>query len=177
MTMQAFSINGGTQHALIRGRADAPVLLLVQAGPGFPMIHEADALERRLHLERAFRVVYWDQRGTGLSFDPSQTEPLSLDALVDDVAVMAAATCERLGVPHLDVAGFSLGGSLAMLAAARPGAACDGFSRWDRTSRWPRARPSRGSSRATKPSGAGIDARSESSSALVLRPMTPPNAS
>ena len=119
--MHVFSVNGLTQHALVRGRADASVLLLVQAGPGFPMIHEADALERALELERDFRVVYWDQRGTGRSFDPAQTGPLTLDTLVDDVASMAVALCARLEVPSVDVAGFSMGGSLAMLAASRAG--------------------------------------------------------
>ena len=74
MSIQELSLNGTKHSVLIRGEADAPVLLLVQMGPGFPMIHEADALEKRLHLERSFRVVYWDQRGTGLSFDASENE-------------------------------------------------------------------------------------------------------
>src|SRR4051812_20132472 len=64
-TLQRFELGGPAQWALIRGRSrSSPVMLLVQAGPGFPMIHDATALERNLHLEEHFRVVYWDQRGT-----------------------------------------------------------------------------------------------------------------
>lgn len=121
MSLETFVIRGITHHALVRGRSGAPVLLLVQAGPGFPMIHEADAIEERLHLESDFRVVYWDQRGTGRSFDPTDTAPLVLDDLVDDVAAMTRALAERFEVADVDVAGFSLGGSFAILASARPG--------------------------------------------------------
>src|SRR6266498_3753766 len=69
-SVERFEIGGSTQWALVRGRnSRSPVLLLVQAGPGFPIIHEARALEAALHLEDDFRVVYWDQRGSGKSFD------------------------------------------------------------------------------------------------------------
>jgi pimeloyl-ACP methyl ester carboxylesterase len=42
-------------------------LLLIQQGPGLPMINEARRFERVLRLEQAFTVVYWDQRGCGRS--------------------------------------------------------------------------------------------------------------
>jgi proline iminopeptidase len=103
----------------VRGPAGAPVLLLVQAGPGFPMISEAEAFEAALRLEGTRRVVYWDQRGTGRSVEAA-TGALGVEALTDDLEVVARSLCERLGVATLDVAGFSLGGSLALLAATRP---------------------------------------------------------
>jgi len=115
------SVNGSTQHALVRGRAGAPVLLLAQAGPGFPMISEADALEAALRLEGNFRVVYWDQRGAGRSVEDSEA-PLTVDDLAADLVEVARALCARLRVDTVDVAGFSLGGTLALLAAARPDA-------------------------------------------------------
>ncbi len=119
MSLHELSLNGTKQCFLVRGASEAPVLLLVQMGPGFPIIHEADALEARLRLERSFRVVYWDQRGTGMSFDPAAEEPLTVDVLVGDVVAMARALCDRLGVAAVDVMGFSLGASLAVLAAER----------------------------------------------------------
>ncbi len=120
-SVERFEIGGSTQWALVRGRnSRSPVLLLVQAGPGFPIIHEARALEAALHLEDDFRVVYWDQRGSGKSFDAGAPKsPLRLDDLVGDLCALIHALCDRLAVFQVDVVGFSLGASLAAIAAAR----------------------------------------------------------
>ena len=66
--LEAVTLCDSTQWIRVRG-ADAsnPVLLLIQQGPGLPMINEVRRFERVLDLERAFTVVYWDQRGCGLS--------------------------------------------------------------------------------------------------------------
>ena len=119
-SLERFDFEGSTQWALVRGRSRvSPVLLLVQAGPGFPMIHEARALEKALHLEDRFRVVYWDQRGTGKSFSPAEgTGRLRVDDLVGDVRAMVGALCARLDVDQVHVVGFSFGGSIAAVAAA-----------------------------------------------------------
>jgi pimeloyl-ACP methyl ester carboxylesterase len=121
--LERFELNGSIQHALVRGLVGAPILLLVQAGPGLPMIHEADALQARLNLEERWRVVYWDQRGTGRSAEPGSA-PLDERTLSDDVVAIASALCERFGVEAVDVLGFSLGGTLALLAAGREGRTC-----------------------------------------------------
>jgi hypothetical protein len=53
-----------TQWIRIRAaNTGSPLLLLVQMGPGLPMINEARAFGRALSLEDDFTVVYWDQRG------------------------------------------------------------------------------------------------------------------
>ena len=117
--LERFDFGGPPQWALVRGRSrTSPVLLLVQAGPGFPIIHDAAAIERQLHLEEQFRVAYWDRRGTGKSFDPKANEAISLEAQVADVRAMVHALCERLGVSQVDVVGFSFGASLSLLACA-----------------------------------------------------------
>ena len=52
----------------IRGvNASNPVLLLIQQGPGLPMINEVRRFEHLLGLEQDFTVIYWDQRGCGRS--------------------------------------------------------------------------------------------------------------
>ena len=62
--LERVSVGNDVQWILVRGeRRDLPVLLLVQAGPGFPIIHEADALQKCLRWEDAFRVVYRDLGG------------------------------------------------------------------------------------------------------------------
>ncbi|HYY82219.1 MAG TPA: alpha/beta hydrolase [Actinomycetes bacterium] len=48
----------------------------MQLGPGLPIINEARRFERLLALEDAFTVVYWDQRGTGLSLRASRRRVL-----------------------------------------------------------------------------------------------------
>ena len=67
-TLEAIQARGTTQWIRVRG-ADVsnPVLLLIQQGPGLPMINEARLFEPVLGLEQAFTVVYWDQRGCGRS--------------------------------------------------------------------------------------------------------------
>ena len=118
-TLESFDLNGTRQWALVRGRSrSAPVLLLVQAGPGFPMVHEASALEHQLGLEEHFRVVYWDQRSTGKSFIARANSGVTVADFVADVRAMTRALCDRLHVLSINVVGFSLGASLALLAAA-----------------------------------------------------------
>jgi pimeloyl-ACP methyl ester carboxylesterase len=118
-SLERFDFGGPPQWALVRGQSRTrPVLLLVQQGPGVSMIQDAPELQRRLHLEEHFRVVYWDQRGTGKSFDARDRGPIALETAVGDVRAMVLALCQRLGVEQVDVVGFSSGGSLALLACA-----------------------------------------------------------
>ena len=74
--LHGVQLGGITQWIRVRG-ADAsnPVLLLMQQGPGFPIINDARRLDHLFGLEEAFTVVYWDQRGTGLSSPPLRTNP------------------------------------------------------------------------------------------------------
>jgi pimeloyl-ACP methyl ester carboxylesterase len=101
----------------IRGTDDAnPVLLLMQLGPGLPIINDARRFERLLGLEQAFRVVYWDQRGTGLAL--RQKAPISVDLMVDDTVAMLEHLHDRFGGKTL-VVGFSFGATFAAYAAVR----------------------------------------------------------
>ena len=122
-TLEAVQLGGITQWIRIRG-ADAsnPVLLLMQQGPGLPIINEARRFERLLGLEKDFTVVYWDQRGTGLSSpslrkDPSRFE-ISVARMVDDTVALLELLRDRFGGKTF-VAGFSFGATFAAYAAAR----------------------------------------------------------
>jgi pimeloyl-ACP methyl ester carboxylesterase len=115
-TLEPVQIGGITQWIRIRGTSAAnPVLLLMQQGPGLPIINEARDFERRLGLEREFTVVYWDQRGTGLS---SRTDELSAEPMVDDTVSMLELLRERFDQKTV-IAGFSFGATFAAQAAAR----------------------------------------------------------
>jgi pimeloyl-ACP methyl ester carboxylesterase len=116
------SIRAGdtTQWIRIRG-ADAsnPVLLLIQQGPGLPMINEARRFEHLLRLEQDFTVVYWDQRGCGRSLRGREGRTgVSMDLMVADTVSLLEYLRNRFGGMTY-VAGFSFGAALAALAAAQ----------------------------------------------------------
>ena len=59
-------INRSTQRIrLCATRTGLPPLLIVQAGPGLPVLNEVAKLQQRLRLEQQFLVAYWEQRGCG----------------------------------------------------------------------------------------------------------------
>ena len=79
-------------------------------------------MQRLLRLEDDFTVVYWDQRGTGLSSPPLRTGPdefpISVPRMVDDTVSMLELLRRRFGRKPF-VAGFSFGATFAAYAAAR----------------------------------------------------------
>ena len=119
-SLEAIRAGDTTQWIRIRG-ADAsnPVLLLVQQGPGLPMINEARRLEHLLGVERVFTVVYWDQRGCGRSLRGREGRTgVSMDLMVADTVLLLEYLRNRFG-GKTSVAGFSFGTALAALAAAQ----------------------------------------------------------
>ncbi|HEV8065290.1 MAG TPA: alpha/beta hydrolase [Acidimicrobiales bacterium] len=109
-----------TQWIRVRGvHPSNPALLLIQQGPGLPMINEARRFERLLGLEEAFNVVYWDQRGCGRSLRRSKSQTsVSLEQMVGDTVSILELLRDRFdGKTH--VAGFSFGATLGAHAAAR----------------------------------------------------------
>ncbi len=119
-TLEAVQLGGITQWIRVRGTdASNPVLLLMQQGPGLPMINEARRSEHLLGLEKAFTVVYWDQRGTGLSLRKS-TNPveISVARMVGDTVSLLELLRDRFGGKTF-VTGFSFGGTFAAYAAVQ----------------------------------------------------------
>src|SRR3954470_5640564 len=122
-TLEGVRLGGITQWIRVRG-ADAsnPVLLLMQQGPGLPMINDTRRFERELRLEDDFTVVYWDQRGTGLSAPGlgrrSDRYEISVARMVDDTVALLELLLERFGGKPF-VTGFSFGATFAAYAAAR----------------------------------------------------------
>ena len=82
------------------------------------MINEVKAFERALRFEDDFTVVYWDQRGSGLSQRGHKSTAFTLALLVSDTIGLLEHLRERFGGPSL-VAGFSIGGTIGVLATAR----------------------------------------------------------
>lgn len=96
-------------HALVSGRADAPVVVLSNSLGSTHRMWDAQLAD----LEQHFRVVRYDTRGHGDS--PVPDGPYSIDDLADDLV----ALLDRLGVPSARLVGLSLGGMTVMRTAIR----------------------------------------------------------
>ena len=108
-------INGSRQKIrLCAARRGLPPLLVVQGGPGLPILHEVGKFQRLLDLERDFLVGYWEQRGCGNA--PSRdAETGSMPQHVDDLRAVIQ-WFQREGKQPLVVFGISLGGTLTLEA-------------------------------------------------------------
>src|SRR3954447_15828849 len=118
---ESIRLGGTKQWMRIRGKDTTnPILLLIQQGPGLPMVNEAADDDKLWHLEDEFVVVYWDQRACGKSFRRT-IPPLSMtvEQLIADTTELIQALTQQFGVAQLYVAGFSFGGTIAALTAAR----------------------------------------------------------
>jgi pimeloyl-ACP methyl ester carboxylesterase len=117
--LEKFSINGSEQWVLVRGNnGDAPLLIQVQAGPGLPMIPEADAMEKMHHLEDHFLVAYWDQRGCGKSFSKHvDARSITLSQLSRDIIACTESLLQRYGKRNVTISGYSIGATLSLMAA------------------------------------------------------------
>jgi pimeloyl-ACP methyl ester carboxylesterase len=104
---------------LIRGESlTNPPLILLHGGPGFSETH----FFRRFNapLEKIFTVVYWDQRGSGKSFDRKISwSSLTVEQFIADLDELVQAVCERVGGKQVVICGHSWGSALGVLYASR----------------------------------------------------------
>jgi pimeloyl-ACP methyl ester carboxylesterase len=91
--------------------------LIVQAGPGLPLLNEVAKFRQRLNLEQSFSVAYWDQRGCG-SAALRDTQDLSLDTQVNDLCAVVRWLAEETRQQCV-VLGISIGATIALQAAVR----------------------------------------------------------
>jgi pimeloyl-ACP methyl ester carboxylesterase len=119
-SLEAVQLGDSTQWIHIRGEDSLnPVLLLIQQGPGLPMMNEIRRFEATLGLEKQFTVVYWDQRGCGRTLrgrsDPSE---ISLQQMTEDTVGLLELLRERFATKSY-VLGFSMGATVGAYAVAR----------------------------------------------------------
>jgi proline iminopeptidase len=121
LQLEKININNSTQWVLVRGKnVDAPLLIHVQAGPGLPMISEANEMEKHLHLENNFLVAYWDQRGCGKSFSKDiLPETINLTQMADDLTACTKYLLEKYNKEKVVIVGYSIGATISLMAAAK----------------------------------------------------------
>ena len=109
-------INGSTQHIRLRAeRAGSPPILIVQAGPGLPLLHEVAKFQRHLELESEFLVGYWEQRGCG-NASRQDASSVSLQQQVADLRSVLH-WLQGEAKQTVIVFGISLGATIALRAA------------------------------------------------------------
>ena len=111
-------INGSDQRIRLCGeRAGLPPILIVQAGPGLPLLHEVGKFRRRLRLESDFLVGYWEQRGCGVA-SQEDAKSVSLLRQADDLRAVLRWLFDETEQSVI-VFGVSLGGTIALQAVPR----------------------------------------------------------
>lgn len=113
------NLGGLDQWVMIRGESlTNPPLILLHGGPGFPETHFFRHFTAPL--EKDFTVVYWDQRGSGKSFDRKTPRPsMTAGQFIADLDELVEAVCRRLGKKKVAIFGHSWGSALGVLYAAR----------------------------------------------------------
>lgn len=114
-----------------RGDGDPLVLIMGSWADHSPWDPAAEVYSR------SYRVITFDQRGTGRSDRPADPESYTVAGMADDVA----ALLDHLEVPVCHVAGMSLGSAIAQeLALRHPGrlATLQLHATWGRTDEWMR---------------------------------------
>ena len=115
------NINGSRQRVrLCAARPGLPPLIVVQHGPGVPVLHEVAKFQQRLDFERGFLVVYWEQRGCG-NASADEARGVSLAQQVEDLQAVLKWVADRTQQRAV-LFGVSLGATISLLVAARDGA-------------------------------------------------------
>lgn len=100
-------LGGLEQWVMIRGEnVDNPALVMLHGGPGF----SETRLFRHFNapLERAFTVVYWDQRESGKSFDRRIPRfSMTVEQFISDLDELVEAVRLRLGKERVTLFGHS----------------------------------------------------------------------
>jgi pimeloyl-ACP methyl ester carboxylesterase len=110
----------GTRQGIILQSADPanPVLLFLHGGPGMPQFFLNGT--HPTGLEQEFTVAWWEQRGAGLSFDPSvPPETMTMDQMIADTVAVADYLRDRFGQERIVLLGHSWGSFLGLQVAAR----------------------------------------------------------
>lgn len=111
---------GGVPQGMIIQSVDPanPVLLFLHGGPGMP-----EFFLQATHptgLEEDFTVVWWEQRGAGMSWSPDlDPAQMTIERLIADTIEIADHLRDRFGQERILLLGHSWGSFLGIQVAAR----------------------------------------------------------
>jgi pimeloyl-ACP methyl ester carboxylesterase len=109
-------VNGSRQRIrLCAEHENRPPLLIVQGGPGLPLLNEVRKYQRLLDLERDFLVAYWEQRGCG-NAPAREAGSVSMPQQVADIRTVLRWFFEYAN-QRVVVLAISFGGTFTLQAA------------------------------------------------------------
>jgi pimeloyl-ACP methyl ester carboxylesterase len=113
-------VNGSRQLIRLCGEHDGkPPLLVVQGGPGLPLLNDVRKYQRLLALERDFVVGYWEQRGCGHA-PARDADRVSMPQQAADARTVLRWFFEHTN-QRVVVLAISIGGTFALQAAEHEG--------------------------------------------------------
>ena len=108
----------GTRDVYQKQRYNNPVLLFVHGGPGMPEYWLTQRYPT--DLEDYFTVVWWEQRGAGLSYNPDiPPETMTAEQFVSDTLEVTNYLRQRFGKEKIYLMAHSWGSYIGIQAAAR----------------------------------------------------------
>jgi len=112
-------INGVKQGMFIQSTdTNHPVLLFVHGGPGVPEFFLTERYPTGL--EQDFTMVWWDQRGAGLSYSPNiPPETMTVEQMVSDTLAVTNYLRERFGKEKIYLMAHSGGSFFGIQAVQR----------------------------------------------------------
>lgn len=112
-------INGMEQGMFIKSKDSTnPVLLFIHGGPGMPEYWLTQRYPTGL--EEHFTVVWWEQRGAGLSYSADiPQETMTAEQFVEDAIAVSNYLRSRFGQEKIYLMGHSWGSYIGIQAAAR----------------------------------------------------------
>lgn len=112
-------INGVKQWLLIRGNdLSRPVLLYLHGGPGESLIPFAHAATGEL--VKKWIVIYWEQRGTGMSYNQNiPLKTMNINQFVDDAKKVTDYLKNRFHKEKIYLLGHSWGSVLGILTVRK----------------------------------------------------------
>lgn len=112
-------INGVKQGMFIKSKdVSNPVLLFVHGGPGMPEYWLTQRYPT--DLEDYFTVIWWEQRGSGLSYNPNiPPETMTAEQFVIDTIEVTNYLRKRFGQDKIYLMAHSWGSYIGIQAAAR----------------------------------------------------------
>ena len=109
-------IAGIKQGFFIRSEnPENPIVLFLHGGPGSPELPFIISFELSERLEKYFTVCYWDQRGSGMSFNSSiDPKTMTVEQMIEDTRQLTEYLQQRFGHKKIYLMGHSWGSYLGI---------------------------------------------------------------
>lgn len=119
--LESFTLGDTEQWVRIRtNEPNRPLLLVLYGGPGLPLFPRVGDLGSRAGLEDTYTVVYWEQRGTGKSYDRALSPAtMTVSQFVDDLIELTDALRQTFEQEKVGLLGISWGTILGLRAISR----------------------------------------------------------